>query len=116
MNNKFLNNKFSKREKRIRKTYEIEDDLYNFLEEASLTYDASVSDILNFCISELIRTNDLKIYTSSNMKNPSHNFNIAVSNVKGCLLYTSCFYYIIFFINVKVIFIYYMSLCKKLLI
>lgn len=30
MNNKFLNNKFSKREKRIRKTYEIEDDLYNF--------------------------------------------------------------------------------------
>ena len=83
MNNKFLNNKFSKREKRIRKTYEIEDDLYNFLEEASLTYDASVSDILNFCIAELIRTNDLKIYTSSNMKNPSHNFNIAVSNVKG---------------------------------
>ena len=83
MNNKFLNSKFSKREKRIRKTYEIEDDLYNFLEEASLTYDASVSDILNFCISELIRTNDLKIYTSSNMKNPSHNFNIAVSNVKG---------------------------------
>ena len=35
-----------------------------FLEEASLTYDASVSDILNFCIAELIRTNDLKIYTS----------------------------------------------------
>ena len=44
------------------------------MEEASLTYDASVSDILNFCIAELIRTNDLKIYTSSNMKNPSHNF------------------------------------------
>ena len=83
MNNKFLNSKFSKREKRIRKTYEIEDDLYNFLEEASLTYDASVSDILNFCIAELIRTNDLKIYTSPNMKNPLHNFNIAVSNVKG---------------------------------
>lgn len=51
-----------------------------------MTYDASVSDILNFCIAELIRTNDLndlKIYASSNMKNPSHNFNIAVSNVKG---------------------------------
>ena len=28
MNNKFLNSKFSKREKRIRKTYEIEDDQY----------------------------------------------------------------------------------------
>ena len=54
MNNKFLNSKFSKREKRIRKTYEIEDDLYNFLEEASLTYDASVSDILNLIICVLM--------------------------------------------------------------
>ena len=83
MNNKFLNSKFSKREKEYAKLMKLRMILYNFLEEASLTYDASVSDILNFCIAELIRTNDLKIYTSPNMKNPLHNFNIAVSNVKG---------------------------------
>lgn len=83
MNNKFLNSKFYKKEKRIRKTYEIEDDLYDFLQEASSLYEASVSDILNACIRELLETKNLVIYTKSELRFPSHNVNICVSNIEG---------------------------------
>lgn len=65
MNNKFLNEKIQKREKRVQRKYELEDEVYEFLLEASKTYNASISDILNLCISELLKTNNFKVYTNN---------------------------------------------------
>ena len=82
--NKLLDRRFDPREKRSRRTYELEDELYDFLKYASKKYRASVSDILNACIRELIESKNLKVYKSKKgVLYPAHNFNVNESNIRG---------------------------------
>ena len=57
-----FNHVFKKRENKIRRNYEIEDSLYSKLEELSKIYDASVTDLINECLSNLIQTENIQLY------------------------------------------------------
>lgn len=82
--NSFLDNVFVKKEKRRRRAYELQDELYEFLEKSATEYSVSISDILNVCIRDLIESNNLKIYENDkNNTYPAHKFSIDESNIKG---------------------------------
>ncbi len=50
---------FINEKKRTLRKYELEDEVYDFLVEASEVYHASISDIMNACLDELIHTKNL---------------------------------------------------------
>ena len=55
--------RFYSKEKLIRKTIEIDDDLYEQLKKLSKEkIDASVNQLINACIEELIRTENIQVY------------------------------------------------------
>ena len=82
--NRLLDKKFYLREKRVQRIYEIDDELYEFLREASKIYKATISDIFNACIKELLESNNLQIYQSKkDILFPAHSFDVNESNVKG---------------------------------
>ena len=55
--------KFGKREEIVQKTIEIECEIFEKVEFLSNNiYNANISKIINECIDELIRTEDIKIY------------------------------------------------------
>ena len=81
---KFFDDRFYKREERIERSYPITDDLFEYLCQASITYNASLSDLLNACIRELIEFENFYIYTWDwSAKIPKHNFQIDKSNIAG---------------------------------
>ena len=53
---------FKKRENKTRRNYEIEDSLYTKLEELTKIYDASVTDLINECLLNLIQTENILLY------------------------------------------------------
>lgn len=83
MENKFLSSKFYRREKRVARTYEIEDEVHDFLVEASNSYNASISDIMNACLRELIKTERINLYKRQPIAYPIYNFYIETSNIEG---------------------------------
>ncbi len=55
--------RFLKREKYLKKTIEIDNALYDKLGELSKNvYQTSINQLINACIEELIKTNNVKIY------------------------------------------------------
>ena len=75
---------FKKRENKIRRNYEIEDSLYCRLEELSKVYDASVTDLINECLSNLIKTENIRLYEKdSNEISVTHTLLIRESNLSG---------------------------------
>ena len=75
---------FKKRENKLRRNYEIENNLYSKLEELSKVYDASVTDLINECLLHLIQTENIQLYE----KDPSeisvtHTLLIRESNLSG---------------------------------
>lgn len=77
--NSFFDNYFLKREEREYRSYELEEDVYQFLKKNSEYYNATMSDLINVCIGELIRTKELKVkvYESNQLgMNPSTNLYI----------------------------------------
>ena len=80
----YLQKKFSKIEKKHRRNYEIDDDLYTELENISTIYDASVSDLINASIEHLIDTEDIAVYKKSSYQiSVTHTILILESNIKG---------------------------------
>ena len=75
---------FRKRERKIRRNYEIEDSLYSKLEELSKIYDASVADLINECLSNLIQLENVQVYgkTGSELF-VTHTLLIRESNLSG---------------------------------
>jgi len=79
-----FDNAFKKREHKIRRNYEIEDNLYSRLEELSKVYDASVTDLINECLSNLIQTENIKLYEKDkNEISVTHTLLIRESNLSG---------------------------------
>ena len=82
----YFDNKFYKREKRIRRNYEIDDSLYTRLEEYSTIYEASVADLINACIENLINNDngDITVYEKDEREiSVLHTILIRESNIKG---------------------------------
>ena len=75
---------FKKREIKIRRNYEIEDSLYIKLEELSKIYDASVTDLINECLLNLIQTENIQLYgKKGNELFVTHTLLIKESNLSG---------------------------------
>lgn len=58
----YFDGKFHKREKKLRRNYAIEDQLYSELEELSKLYDASTNELINASLCLLIETEDIALY------------------------------------------------------
>ena len=79
-----FNKAFRKREKKIRRNYEIEDSLYTRLEELSKVYDASVTDLINECLAHLIETENIVLYQKDdNELLVTHTLLVRESNLSG---------------------------------
>jgi len=75
---------FKKRENKIRRNYEIDDSLYSKLEELSKVYDASVTDLINECLTNLIQTENIQLYEKDgNELSVTHTLLIKESNLSG---------------------------------
>ena len=79
-----FDNIFRKRENKIRRNYEIEDSLYSKLEGYAKIYDASVTDLINECISNLIKTENIILYEKNDDElSVTHTLLIKESNLSG---------------------------------
>ena len=79
-----FDNVFRKRENKIRRNYEIEDNLYSKLEELSKVYDASVTELINECLSNLIETENIVLYQKDDNELPvTHTLLVRESNLLG---------------------------------
>ena len=79
-----FDNVFRKRENKIRRNYEIDDVLYSKLEELAKIYDASVTELINECLSNLIETENIVLYgKSGNELLVTHTLLIRESNLVG---------------------------------
>ena len=75
---------FIKRENKIRRNYEIENSLYLKLEELSKIYDASITDLINECLANLIKTENIALYKKNeNELLVTHTLLIRESNLLG---------------------------------
>ena len=75
---------FRKRENKFRRNYEIEDSLYSKLEELSKVYDASVTELINVCLSNLIETENVIVYQKDdNELSVTHTILVRESNLSG---------------------------------
>lgn len=77
--------RFWKREPLLKKTIEIDDELYEKIEELSKTiYHTSKNQLINGCIEELIKTKNIKLYEKETDKKPvQHSLLIRESLFKG---------------------------------
>jgi len=67
----------------IRRRIEVDNTLYNGLNELTEKYDASINKMVNIAIIELIKTENVKIYERPNNEiTESHNFLIRESSYK----------------------------------
>lgn len=70
---KILDKYLLTKEKTISKKINIDNSLYEKLEEiANIKYDASINKIVNVAILELIKTENINIYVKRKMKYQSH--------------------------------------------
>lgn len=78
-----LDDKFLKREQRFRRNYALEEECYRFLVEGAQYYNASMSDLLNACLEELIQSQNITLYQSEYVLNSTRSFYISQSNIAG---------------------------------
>lgn len=75
---------FWNRERKVKRNYEIEDSLFEMMVDAASMYDASAADILNACVKELLTSEKVNIYKSSELETYSaHTFYLLESNIIG---------------------------------
>lgn len=75
---------FWKREKKIKRNYDIEVSLFEKMKQATEIYDAGIADIFNACVKELIHSENIKLYeTKETDLYEAHTFYILESNVTG---------------------------------
>lgn len=80
----YFDEKFNRREPKIRRNYEVEDKLYSKLEELTKVYEASVTDLINACLEKLVKTEDIKLYKKEeNEILVTHTMLIRESNIIG---------------------------------
>jgi len=80
----FFDERFRKRQMRFRRNYDIIDDLYKKMEEVSEIYDATIPDIFNVCIEELVSSENIVLYEKSEGERTApHTILIWESNVEG---------------------------------
>lgn len=77
--------RFWKRELLLKKTIEIDEDLYEKIDELSKkTYHTSTNQLINGCIEELLKTKNIKVYEKETNKIPvQHSLLIRESLFKG---------------------------------
>lgn len=84
--NQFLKRALTKRERRVQRTYLIDDVLYAFLKKTGKEYNISTSDLLNMCIFELetlFASQNYQLYIFKKGTNYAlHTFQIDISNVE----------------------------------
>ena len=80
----YLDSRHNKREKKLRRNYEIDSSLYESLEELTLIYQATVVDLINTAIEYLIKTENVLLYEKpKNEITTIHTINIRESNIAG---------------------------------
>ena len=80
----FFDERFRKKQIRFRRNYDIIDDLYKKMEEISEIYDATIPDIFNACIEELVSSENIVLYEKSEGERTTpHTILIWESNVAG---------------------------------
>ena len=77
--------RFWKRELLLKKTIEIDDDLYDRINELSkMVYHTSTNQLINGCIEELLKNKNVKLYAKETDKMPvQHSLLIRESFFKG---------------------------------
>ena len=79
-----FDNVFRKRENKLRRNYEIEDSLYSKLEEQAKIYDASVTQLINECLANLIETENIVLYQRNEHELlVTHTLLVRESNLSG---------------------------------
>lgn len=80
----YFDEKFNKREEKIRRNYEIEDQLYSRLEQLTKVYEASVTDLINACLERLVETESINLYGREESEIlVTHTLLIRESNITG---------------------------------
>jgi len=80
----FFDKKFDKKEKKHRRTYEIENTLLTELESLTKVYDASIPDLINASIEYLVATEDMALYEKDKAEiTPVYTLLIKESNLTG---------------------------------
>ena len=80
----FFDKKFDRKEKKYRRTYEIENTLFTELESLTEIYDASVPDLINACIEYLVATENMALYEKDKTEiTPPYTLLIKESNLAG---------------------------------
>lgn len=75
---------FWNKEKKVKRNYEIEDSLFELMVNATNIYDASIADIFNACVKELIASENINIYAASETDiYTAHTFYLLESNMIG---------------------------------
>lgn len=82
--NQIFNRKYDLREKTYRKTCEIDNDLFTFLEKCSEYYDATISQLFNTCLEHLIETENIRIFEKAETTHTApHTLYVKERNLKG---------------------------------
>ena len=80
----FLEKYYHRREKRSKRIYEIDDDLYSGLERLSEIYEASVTELVNAAIELIIKTENVALFQKEEAGLPvKHSLMIRESNLSG---------------------------------
>ena len=80
----FFDKKFDKKEKKYRRTYEIENVMLTKLENLTEVYDASVPDLINASIEYLVATENMALYEKDKSEiTPSYTLLMKESNLTG---------------------------------
>lgn len=80
----YLDQRYYRKETKLRRNYEIEESLFHGLQELTAAYDVTLSELLNFCIAYLIKTEHLTMYFKpENSYAYIHTFQIRISNLNG---------------------------------
>lgn len=82
--NKCFDRRFPKRESISRRNYEIDDVLYSRLEEMSNYYEATITELVNACIENLISADKIVLYQKRDDELlVKHTLMIRESNIVG---------------------------------
>lgn len=79
-----LDRRFDKKESKLKRNYEIDDTLYQRLQEQARLYDATLTDLINVCIQQLIETENITLFEQARHDASStHSLSIRESNLAG---------------------------------
>lgn len=80
----YFDQKFFKREKKSRRNYPIDDDLFKRLKICSKLYEASLNDFVNAALEQIIQTENISLYEkTADSHFTTHSFLIRQSNTAG---------------------------------